>query len=731
MKHSAIIRRLFALLLCAVLVLNAVTITGTAGGQSLVTKSTSLDGVAEPAVSEEVVAWREENVKHFDMGDGTYQAVVYSHPVHEKDSQGVWQDIDFGLNLDQTQKAAAYTSKVSGVNFAASYTENSKLVSISSGDSAISLTLMVPQTATRGIEKRTVAAKVMEADSSVRTYEEARNAKFASKVLYENVLPGVDLEYVTDICVVKENIIVKEPMTSYSFTFQLDLEGLYPEVAKEGCIFIYDTQSDERKYGIAAPYMYDGMGNMCEDVYYTLKQKGESWYLTVTADAEWINQKGRSFPITIDPSVSLTEKNVDDTFIIETQPGNALGGNHSLWVRSDRITYIKANNFSIPVGYVLKSAKLIGYYYYYDYVTTGSLLMSAHRVEQAWSEGTLTWNWANEWNNKGLATDELDRQRAYGTLCPTVDSPEEIEFTITKAAQGWVDGYYSNYGIGLKYISGNKSVILKSSETGSTYSPRFVFTYGYDYYYTSFYDSTMDGWEDEISQVTDVSCRVYKELFNLNFVNRRIADEQMLIRRLEDAHANEPEYIIKLPEVCPNGANTRCGDTIDCGTEHHKDIFAIHNQLASLIKDDYEKIVHWTDHAPVTYCNHDNDNPLNEKCTPVDPNIDDETARIVAFTNRGTPIIQVLNILPYDATDDEFVACMGMTLLHETAHTFGMEEAYNDPTHETKGWNCVMEAYEANEEDSLREFYENISVNGWSAFCNRCIMELQSCIAES
>ena len=32
---------------------------------------------------------REENVKHFQMPDGSYTAVVYTKPVHRRDSDGV------------------------------------------------------------------------------------------------------------------------------------------------------------------------------------------------------------------------------------------------------------------------------------------------------------------------------------------------------------------------------------------------------------------------------------------------------------------------------------------------------------------------------------------------------------------------------------------------------------------------------------------------------------------
>lgn len=85
MKIQLGIKRLIALSLCVIIVLGTMTF-GTSA-------------LEDTETSTEVVALREENIKHFDMGDGTYQAVVYAHPVHELDADGNWQNIDFGLSF--------------------------------------------------------------------------------------------------------------------------------------------------------------------------------------------------------------------------------------------------------------------------------------------------------------------------------------------------------------------------------------------------------------------------------------------------------------------------------------------------------------------------------------------------------------------------------------------------------------------------------------------------------
>ena len=48
----------------------------------------------------EVESLREENVKHFRLEDGTYRAISYDRPVHIKDENGNWQEIDNTLALN-------------------------------------------------------------------------------------------------------------------------------------------------------------------------------------------------------------------------------------------------------------------------------------------------------------------------------------------------------------------------------------------------------------------------------------------------------------------------------------------------------------------------------------------------------------------------------------------------------------------------------------------------------
>lgn len=161
-------------------------------------------------------------MKHYDMGDGTFQAIAYGHPVHELDENGQWQDIDFSLSLTQNSGVSTYANDAAGVAFSAAYTPNRPIMTLSDEDSAISLTL-VTNTASGNLTTRNagtaVAAEVLNPQNSFDTVEDANNATFSSTIMYEDILPGIDLEYIVDPGTVKENIIVKERAASYEYGF--------------------------------------------------------------------------------------------------------------------------------------------------------------------------------------------------------------------------------------------------------------------------------------------------------------------------------------------------------------------------------------------------------------------------------------------------------------------------------------------------------------------------------
>ena len=58
-------------------------------------QSKRLKALFDDSVGEEEISLRDENVKHFNLGANRHQAVVYSEPVHFRNSESdAWQEID-------------------------------------------------------------------------------------------------------------------------------------------------------------------------------------------------------------------------------------------------------------------------------------------------------------------------------------------------------------------------------------------------------------------------------------------------------------------------------------------------------------------------------------------------------------------------------------------------------------------------------------------------------------
>lgn len=109
--------RLLSLLLAVVLCVELLPAVGSAVSPSEDLEHTVEGTVEEPAeVAFEEASLRGERVKHFRMGDGSYVAVQYDVPVHHRDADGRWQDIDNTLEpVGQT-----YAVEDGSVAFAAS-----------------------------------------------------------------------------------------------------------------------------------------------------------------------------------------------------------------------------------------------------------------------------------------------------------------------------------------------------------------------------------------------------------------------------------------------------------------------------------------------------------------------------------------------------------------------------------------------------------------------------------
>ncbi len=423
----------------------------------------------------EVTERRDESVKHFRLPDGTYTAVQYNVPVHYQDDTGEWQDIDNTLASSGNE----YATSDARIKFAKKITGNETLFTLHDGNRKITMSLngaikktvgAVTNTQTEFSEEATQLQKLMTLD------------KLSSRILYEDILEGVDLEYVVDSLNIKENIIVKKKQESYSYTFTIKLNNLDAVLSVDGSVEINDPDSGDTVYIMPAPIVYDADGVYADSelAVFSLTQSGNNTYsLTVSVDADWMNSEGRVYPITVDPAIySDTDATMQDTYVDEDNPAYTYYSYDFLAVGhggSDQefISYWKITDMpDIPDSAAITSAYLELYCQskrIHQSMANPYFNVGVYNVDNAWTSG-LTWNTATA-NTKGKLGDLCDYVNY-----TDMDAGTYVRWDITRLYLNW-DKSLPNYGVAIKAMGGEGYDALFTSENATTNRPRLVVNY--------------------------------------------------------------------------------------------------------------------------------------------------------------------------------------------------------------------------------------------------------------
>ena len=419
---------------------------------------------------EEVEEYREEYSKHFKMPDGTYKAVSYTAPVHRMDENGEWQDLENILSESTVKNKQAYVTSDGRTIFSKKISADDRSVfEINDGGYSMKVSFDNEEIKNSNAKLSNHAKKYQptNTDDIETQYKKLKEIDTNTTVKYKNIIKNIDLEYVLSANDIKENIIIRKACDDYEFSFIYEFEGLSATLCEDGSVEIYDSETNEVKYNIPAPYMYDDDGVESTDVTYSLEDLGEGRYrLTVTPDKAWINAEDRAFPVIVDPTVAL-HANVWDTFIDKNRPTETFGSAEDLWISQNHIVFMKSSTMlpTLPENSKVTEA-ILNVRYYYN-ISSGSLSVGLHPVTFSWGTSSLTWNSASQHTNMGMESDRASSAAAFAASNITSDSPGNMYFDVTKLVRRWYAGDYM-YGIALKYITGtNTSVIIKSTECGT------------------------------------------------------------------------------------------------------------------------------------------------------------------------------------------------------------------------------------------------------------------------
>lgn len=428
----------------------------------------------------EVTELREENVKHFRLADGSYVAAQYNYPVHYTDESGQLADIDNRL----IDSGSEFSTNNSRVKFIKKITGNGNIFTLHENNTKITIGLV-------GAEKK-IEGVVTENNNSDDAIESALGKmtnleNLSSTIVYEDILDGVDIEYIVHSLNIKENIIVKEKRDNYSYTFTIELNNLAANLADNGNVYITSLDG-ETQYVIPAPVVYDANGAYApKDISaYTLYTTGNGKYeLNVNVSSTWMNDAERTFPITIDPTIGVPHNYTVDLDISSASPNANFEDGFYLNISSEKRSYWRIPTANMPTlpntAHLWKAElKLFG----------GGVnpYVGVYEITSDWDE-TLTWNKTIASSPQGTFGSELLDYKKLNA------GEEWYSFDVTKAAEKWYDGE-NNYGVGFKLVDGTdttRSGSFYSYEYYDDYDDRFVEPCFYVYY------SDISGLEDYYS----------------------------------------------------------------------------------------------------------------------------------------------------------------------------------------------------------------------------------------
>ena len=308
-------------------------------------------------------------------------------------------------------------------------------------------------------------------DQTVAEKVKAENAKkmkldnLSSAVIYRDIFPGTDLEWIVMPGEIKENLYIKELQDEYTYLFDLSLDGLIPVPQEDGSIYLYvDIEGEEPLFILEAPYMFDAEGEESTALSMTLAEDGT---LTLVADAAWINDETRVLPVVIDPTlyivstVSFTDSNVCTANLDKNYQGTdyrnyaGKGRTGTLLQTYSARTYMKFALPGLPAGSIITNAALKVEQNKCNPFTAGNYLVLFDLTGKA-SLNTNTVTWNNQPVSKALNGPRNGGLAMLG-YAPLENGARTHYFDITTAARNWFENNNNN-GVMLTTFEENANV---------------------------------------------------------------------------------------------------------------------------------------------------------------------------------------------------------------------------------------------------------------------------------
>lgn len=374
---------------------------------------------------------RKRKEKHFLQEDGTIIARVYSEDIHYS-KDGVYEEIDNTL----IKRGEYYQTRKNDYQIYFKNYSNGNFIQLKRKQDYIEFQLL---------EANNVKLKKL-----------AQKTKFASAVIYSNILEGIDLEYQVFPTKVKETIIIKNKdyrCSRFCFSLHTNL-NLCLENGK-----IIASNEKEEVFLLDVPYMMDSNQNRNQNIMYELTKREDGYELVVLLDKEWLNREETIYPVYIDPTITSNQQSnsLQDTYIF---PGDTEIDRNSLPILIAGVERVNGENivnrtlikFDLPeIG---TASEIVGAYLTLTGYPTYTMpdknrLVTMHRITQDWNEATATWEQMNDKYDQDRVESIYYGGRSYINGATLTPEHGLYDGNITSLVKKWYRDT-PNYGILLK-----------------------------------------------------------------------------------------------------------------------------------------------------------------------------------------------------------------------------------------------------------------------------------------
>lgn len=418
----------------------------------------------EPAeIMQDTEKKQNAHTKTFTRKDGTMVDIISSEPVHYY-KDGEWKDIDNTLVNRTVDGKEVLQNKSNDFTATLPQTlDNDSYISIDNGENKVSFKL-------NGVSIQK-DSKVLALNESLLSEEDAIMSlkDNVSTVRYNDVLETTDVEYLVTETGIKENIILDTvPTKGYFVSFTFTAPGMTWNVNKDNSISFFNEKNEE-VFKMQAPYMFDASGTSNEDIKVEVYRSREGNIIKYTPSFEWLSDKERVYPVTIDPTLTTFNR----AALVNTTAGTYSGSIGE---------YMYVQNYEAN-GNIYNSAMLLDLQ---DSLLSDEVLITSATVKlrcEPLSTGgdfsnIIGISLANEsWNTQTTtipqsSNDYLDVH--------AITSSASYEFDITEAFNMWSMGLCDKYGFVIKPITdGNNecNVRIGGEDGNSHYRPYFTVNY--------------------------------------------------------------------------------------------------------------------------------------------------------------------------------------------------------------------------------------------------------------